>query len=193
MEDNHIEDPRTRTFVAALRARIGMTCDAQVFPGRRPGKPSDMLRRLPGAPAPRPAALPVHFGLADPAGLGPAGARLLRLFGVTATNTGVRVDDETLLARFGPWSVRTPVRNLAHVEVTGPYAAWKVIGPRLSLADRGLTFGTSTRAGVCIAFHDPVPGLEPTGLLRHPSLTVTVAEPELLVVRLRAAMGVPSA
>jgi hypothetical protein len=64
------------------------------------------------------------------------------------------------------------------VEVTGPFAAWKVLGARLSLADRGLTFGTVPSAGVCVSFRDPVSGIEPTGRLRHPNLTVTVAQPD---------------
>jgi hypothetical protein len=88
---------------------------------------------------------------------------------------------------FGPWRVVTTTANIASAEVSGPYAAWKALGVRLSLADRGLTFGTVSSAGVCILFHDPVPGIEPTGLLRHPNLTVTVAEPQMLADRLRPA------
>jgi hypothetical protein len=30
--------------------------------------------------------------------------------------------------------------------------------------------------GLCITFREPVPGIEPTGTLRHPALTVTVAD-----------------
>jgi hypothetical protein len=30
--------------------------------------------------------------------------------------------------------------NLWAVRLTGPYRAWRAIGPRLSLADHGLTF-----------------------------------------------------
>ena len=63
-----------------------------------------------------------------------------------------------------------------------------MLGARLSLADRGLTFGTVATRGVCIQFREPVRGIEPTGLLRHPNLTVTVAEPDLLVTRLRQAI-----
>lgn len=133
----------------------------------------------------RPAALPVHFGLADPGELGPFLGTALRLLGVTPASSGVWVDDDVLTATFGPWVLRTPTVNVADARVTGPYEAWKVAGPRLSLADRGLTFGTTTRAGVCLTFHEAVAGIEPSGLLRHPSLTVTVSEPELLVDRLR--------
>jgi hypothetical protein len=133
----------------------------------------------------RPAALPVHFGLADPGELGPLVGAALGLLGVRPSSSGVWVDDDVVTATFGPWTLRTPTSNVASAEVTGPYEAWKAAGLRLSLADRGLTFGTTTRGGVCLSFHEPVPGIEPAGLLRHPSLTVTVSEPGLLVDRLR--------
>ncbi len=128
---------------------------------------------------------PVHFDLADPRELGPVVGGALRLLAATSRG-GVWVDDEVVTATLGPWSLSTGIANIADVEVTGPYRAWKVAGVRLSLADRGLTFGTTTRAGVCLSFRDPVPGIEPTGLLRHPSLTVTVDDPGLLVARLRS-------
>jgi hypothetical protein len=83
----------------------------------------------------------------------------------------------------------TSLSNISGVELSDPYRAWKVLGARLSLADRGLTFGTNTVAGACIRFHRPVAGIEPTGLLRHPALTVTLAEPHLFVERLRRQPG----
>lgn len=131
---------------------------------------------------------PAHFPLAEP-DLGPAIASLLRLAGVRAAADGVWVGEDELTARFGHWRVVTPLVNVADAEVTGPYAWWKVAGPRLSFADRGLTFGTTARAGVCRRFRDPVAGIEPTGVLRHPGLTVTVAEPDLLVEHLRTRIG----
>jgi hypothetical protein len=113
-----------------------------------------------------------------------------RLFGVSPATAGVDVVDGRLVARFGPWRVVTPVANVASARVTGPYAWWKVIGPaHLSLADRGLTFATTDRGGVCLSFHHPVHGIEPTGRLRHPGLTVTVADPSALL-DLLAAHGV---
>ncbi|MGH8910328.1 MAG: hypothetical protein ACRD0K_28495 [Egibacteraceae bacterium] len=99
------------------------------------------------------------------------------LFGVTPRTAYVDVSDERILARFGPWSVCTPLANVAGTQITGPYWALKTIGPaRLSLADRGLTFATNTRRGLCICFRDPVSGIEPTGCLHHPALTVTVSD-----------------
>lgn len=44
--------------------------------------------------------------------------------------------------------------------------------------NRGVTFATSTRAGVCIRFHDPVPALDPLGKILHPAATCTVTDAE---------------
>ena len=111
--------------------------------------------------------------------------RTATLLGLAA-HAYVEVDDTTFTARFGPWMVRTPLSNISGVSVTGPYSAWKVIGPpHLSFADRGLTFATNARQGLCIQFFEPVVGIEPTGTLRHPGLTVTVADP----VRVMAAIA----
>ncbi|SDW50930.1 hypothetical protein SAMN05421504_101779 [Amycolatopsis xylanica] len=98
---------------------------------------------------------------------------------------GLELGEDGLLVEFGPWRVSTPLANVAGAEVTGPFSAWKAIGPRLSLADGGLTFGTNTHAGVCVTFHEPVRGIVPAGLIKHPSLTATVAEPELVARALR--------
>jgi hypothetical protein len=88
------------------------------------------------------------------------------------------VGPDRLVARFGRWRVDTPLGNVASAELTGPYRPWmKVIGPHLSLADRGLTFGTNTDAGVCLRFHRPVAGLDPLGVIRHPGLTLTIEDP----------------
>jgi hypothetical protein len=100
--------------------------------------------------------------------------------GVTPKTTGVDVGDGRLRARFGLWSLATSLDNVEAAKVTGPYKLVKVLGPpRMSLADRGITFATSTRQGVCIQFRRPV------GSLRRTALTVTVADPEGLVEALR--------
>jgi hypothetical protein len=109
-----------------------------------------------------------------------------RLFGVSSTSGYVYIDDDRMEARFGPWSVSTPIENITGARITGPYSWWKVVGPaRYSLADRSLTFATRTDRGVEISFATPVRGLDPWGGARHPSLTVTVADPESLVEFLR--------
>jgi hypothetical protein len=143
----------------------------------------------PSQPVPTPvsAALPVHFGLAVPNGL-PAVGSALWLIGVRPGRDGVWLDDVLFTATFGPWRLTTERANIRGARVTGPYSPWRAIGPRLSLADRGLTFGSATGCGVCVQFRRPVPGIEPTGLLRHPTLTVTVAQPGLLL----EALGYPA-
>ncbi|MFB9689257.1 hypothetical protein [Amycolatopsis plumensis] len=119
-------------------------------------------------------AVVVHYRLhADFAGPG----WLRRIAGPGA---GLELDAAGLRVRFGPWLVETPLSNLAGAEATGPYNALRVLGVRLSLADRGLTFGTTTAGGVCLRFREPVRGVDPWGLVRHPGLTVTVSEPDLV-------------
>jgi hypothetical protein len=98
-------------------------------------------------------------------------------FGVTPLTSYVEVDRERdrFVARFGPWIVTTPLGNVGAVHRTGGYAALKTIGPaRLSVADRGLTFATNDSDGACIAFREPVTGIDPAGALHHSALTVTV-------------------
>lgn len=104
------------------------------------------------------------------------------LVGVREDRAWVELDERGLRARFGPWSVATPLENVSGAGVSGPYAFLKTVGPaHLSFTDHGLTFATNGDLGVCFTFHEPVAGIEPTGHLRHPGLTVTVADPEALV------------
>ncbi len=108
-----------------------------------------------------------------------------RLFGVNPRTAYLLVDDDTLIAHFGRWTLTTPLDNIVGATITGPYRLWRVAGPaRLSLADRGLTFATTTRTGVCLAFRSPVPGIDPLGIVRHPNLTVTVRDPRALAAAL---------
>jgi hypothetical protein len=112
--------------------------------------------------------------------------RAARGFGVKPENSWVDVGRDDLDARFGRWRVRTPLANIAGAEPTGPYAFLKTAGPaRLAVTDRGLTFATNGDRGALITFHVAVPGIEPTGKLRHPELTVTVADVDALVALLR--------
>ena len=106
-------------------------------------------------------------------------------FGITPTTARVVVTDDELLVRFGPWRLRTSLGNVAGTEVTGGYAWYRTAGPaHLSLSDRGVTFATTSRRGLCVSFVEPVAAIEPTGRLRHPGATLTVAEPEALAAAL---------
>jgi hypothetical protein len=117
----------------------------------------------------------------------PSYRRLSRAFLITPETAWVEVGEESFEARFGRlYRVRTPRSNIAGAEVTGPYAFWKTAGPaRYAITDRGLTFATNGERGVLIRFAEPVRGLDRTGLLRHPELTVTVADVDGLVSALR--------
>ncbi len=111
-------------------------------------------------------------------------------FGVTPATSVIRVTEADLWVRFGLWSVRTPLSNVIGWERSGPYAFARTAGPaRLSLADKGLTFATNTRAGVCLRFATPIRGLDPFGLIRHPGLTLTPVDIEGFVAALRVVRG----
>jgi hypothetical protein len=97
--------------------------------------------------------------------------------GVTLTDTG------TFLATYGFVRIETPLTNIEQAHITRDYRWWKAAGARRSLADGGLTFGTNRNAGVCVHFREPVPS--PLRRSGHPALTVTVADVERLVDRLR--------
>lgn len=118
----------------------------------------------------------------------PTYRRLARPFGITERTSGVTVTDAEFAARFGPWRVRTPLSNITGTTATGPYRLPLTAGPaHLSFADRGLTFATNGREGLCIEFAEPIRGIDPFGLLKHPGLTVTVADCASLASALAAA------
>jgi hypothetical protein len=110
---------------------------------------------------------------------------LLSPLGITPGAARVILLEDRVVARFGPWVVRTPYTNVREVCVTGPYRWYTALGTRLSFVDYGLTFGTTTAGGVCMLFNESVPGIEPFRVLRHPGLTVTVADPDALAAALR--------
>ena len=116
----------------------------------------------------------------------PGAEKILLLWAVQPSNSYVEVTDTHLRARFGLFSVNTPLANVASAKVTGPYKFYRAIGPRLSVTDKGATFGSSM-AGVCIRFHKPIRALFPFPL--HPGLTVTVADREGLVAALERALS----
>jgi hypothetical protein len=79
--------------------------------------------------------------------------------------------------------VETPLTNIDDAHVTRNYRWWTAAGARRSLVDDGLTFGTNRRAGVCVHFRAPVPS--PLRRKGHSAITVTVADVDRLVDRLR--------
>ncbi|UBU18518.1 hypothetical protein [Nonomuraea gerenzanensis] len=111
---------------------------------------------------------------------------LLAVLGVRPATCRLTLSEELLRVRFGPWLVLSPRHNVAGAELSGPFSPLKAIGVRVSMADGGLTFGSSTTQGVCLCFRRSVSGSEPFGLLRHPALTVTVEDPARLIGLLTA-------
>jgi hypothetical protein len=104
---------------------------------------------------------------------------LWRPFGLRTERDGVHVDDERFVATFGRLRLATTRENVAGAHVTRDYRWWTAVGARLSLVDDGLTFGTTSVAGVCVHFHDRVGPV--VGVRRHSALTVTVQDVEGLV------------
>ena len=116
----------------------------------------------------------------------PALRRWSRLFGVRPERCTITLSATEVTVTFGKWTLSTVPANVVAVEVDGPYRWWKIAGPpRLSLADLGITFATNAEAGVCIELRDPVGGLDPLHVIRHPNVTVTVADPAHFAAELR--------
>ena len=115
-------------------------------------------------------------------------------FGILPGTTEAVITPRSLSVRFGPWRTQISLDNIQEVAITGPYAFLKTAGPaRLALTDRGLTFATNGQRGVRLSFRSSIKGIEPTGLLRHPELTLTVADIDGFAARLRALAAAPPA
>ena len=128
-------------------------------------------------PGPERPADEIHYSFAFAASYRPAAL----LFGVTPSTTGVALGPEGLRVRFGPWRLRTTIANIASAQTTGGFGWLRTAGPaHLSLADRGVTFATNGDAAVCVTFHTPVAGIDPTRTITHPGATITVADPAAL-------------
>jgi len=102
------------------------------------------------------------------------------VFGVRPWRDGVTLTgDGRLVATFGLLRVETALDNVDGAHVTTGYRWWTAVGARRSFVDDGLTFGTNTKAGVCVHFRDKV--RSPLSHAGHSALTVTVADLEGLV------------
>jgi hypothetical protein len=101
-------------------------------------------------------------------------------FGVRPTKDGVTITEGGLFkATFGFIRLETRLDNVTGAHITRDYRWWTAIGARKSFVDDGLSFGTNTKAGVCVHFADKVPS--PLSRKGHSALTVTLADLEGLV------------
>lgn len=145
---------------AALRRLVGAT-------GRSDGSPE--------------AVHPFDFAFA------PSYALAGRAFGVAPATATVEVGPHWLYVRYGPWRLVTPRSNIASTQVTGGFRWIRTAGPaHLSLGDRGVSFTSNGDRALCLTFREPVPAIDPTGSIRHPNATLSVAEPERLAEALDA-------
>lgn len=101
------------------------------------------------------------------------------LLGITPRTAWVRVEDDELRVRYGLWSLRTPLSNVVSGELTGGFSYIKTAGPpHLSFTDRGVSFTTNGDRALCVQFREPVAAIDPTGTIKHPGATMSVADPE---------------
>jgi hypothetical protein len=101
------------------------------------------------------------------------------MFGITPRTASARVEDDELRIRYGLWSLRTPLSNIASAELSGDFTFLKTAGPpHLSFIDRGVSFTTNGDRALCVEFHEPVPAIDPTGTIKHAGATMSVADPE---------------
>ena len=98
-------------------------------------------------------------------------------FGITPWTAYAEVTPTELRVRYGLWSLRTALSNITSATRTGDYAFVKTAGPpHLSFTDRGVSFATNGRTGVCLGFDRPVPAIDPTRRIVHPGATLTLVD-----------------
>jgi len=71
-------------------------------------------------------------------------------------NAYVALVDDELVARFGFFSLRTPLANVASWQVSGPYRWWRAIGVRGTLGKPEITFGGSAHGGIALHLREPI-------------------------------------
>jgi hypothetical protein len=120
-----------------------------------------------------------------PLRLGARSRPLFRLWGAAPATAYVALDGE-LVARFGAFSVRTPVVNVVRWRIEGPWHWITAIGVRRSFRGGDITFGGVSTGGVRLDFGERVPFT----FLRIPALYVTVADLEGFTAAL-AERGIP--
>lgn len=122
-----------------------------------------------------------------PFAFSPGHRRASRIFGITPDNSWVDLGPQWLTVRYGPWQLLTPRDNVVGHEITEDFDFLKTAGPpHLSMADRGVSFTPNGERALCVSFQEPVPAIDPTGMIRHPAATLGVLNPEALAAGLDA-------
>ena len=120
-----------------------------------------------------------------PIRLGRKSRPLLLLFGVRQGNAYVDLGED-LDARFGFFRLRTPISNITHWRIEGPWLWLTAIGVRLGVRHGDITFGGNHRGGVRLDFAER-PRFT---IFRPPALYVTVDDMDGLAADL-ADRGIP--
>jgi hypothetical protein len=140
----------------------------------QPGHHPEVEQDKPTGPPPGPSIAPRHLRRFD-FRFEPILLPFAALATVLPGMAFVEVDDDEVRIHFGVWAMAFPRTEVVDVQETGDFWLPKVAGPpHLSLADRGITFATNRQRGTCITLAHAQPG--PYPWLRHPNVTVTVAD-----------------
>jgi hypothetical protein len=108
-----------------------------------------------------------------PIRLGPRSRPLLLLFGVRESNAFVELNGE-LVARFGFFSFRSPLANIARWQIEGPWSWLTAIGVRRGWRKGDITFGGNHSGGVRLDLEQPIRW----SIFNVPILYVTVGDLE---------------
>jgi len=122
-----------------------------------------------------------------PIRIGPRSRGFVRLlFGATPETAWAEIGDGAFGARFGRFSFRTPVENIARWRIEGPWRWITAIGVRRSVRHGDVSFAGSPHGGVRLDFRQPVR----VGPFQVPALYVGVDDLEAFAATL-AALGIP--
>ena len=122
-----------------------------------------------------------------PIRIGKRSAPLLRIFfGVTPERAWAMIADGAVTARFGWFTVRVPVADIARWRIEGPWSWITAIGVRMSVRHRDVSFAGSPRGGVRLEFRERVPWT----IFRVPAFYLGVDDLDGFAAEL-AALGIP--
>ncbi len=114
---------------------------------------------------------------------------LVRLFfGATPGTAWAEVSEDAVTARFGRFTYRIPLAEIARYRIEGPFRWITAIGVRMSVRHRDVSFAGSPHGGVRMDFHRPLRW----GPIRMPAFYVGADDLDAFAEALRA-HGIPGA